>query len=158
MSALTLATRLIAHFEGCRTTAYQDVAGVWTIGFGAIWNAREGRAVREGDTITEADALADLSAAVSTTLDAVQLVAPRNATMHQVAACTSLAYNIGVGAFRSSLVLRLWRAGLGCPAANHFLDWDHAHVNGQLVVVDGLLNRRGAERTFFLTADSEGGA
>ena len=37
MSEITiqeLATDLIACFEGCRLTAYQDTGGVWTIGFG----------------------------------------------------------------------------------------------------------------------------
>ena len=26
--------KLIEEFEGCRLTAYQDVVGVWTIGYG----------------------------------------------------------------------------------------------------------------------------
>jgi hypothetical protein len=32
--------------------------------------------------------------------------------------------------------------------------WDKATVDGQLVVVQGLYNRRVAERTIFLTADA----
>jgi GH24 family phage-related lysozyme (muramidase) len=37
--------------------AYPDPVGVWTIGYGSIFNINANRAVREGDVITEADAL-----------------------------------------------------------------------------------------------------
>ena len=42
--------KLIAYIrkaEGCRLTAYQDVAGVWTIGFGHT------KGVKAGDRITQ---------------------------------------------------------------------------------------------------------
>lgn len=35
-------------------------------------------------------------------------------------------------------------------AANQLLRWDKAHVDGELVVVQGLINRRRAERMLFL--------
>jgi lysozyme len=38
-------------------------------------------------------------------------------------------------------------------AADAFLLWDKATVDGQLVVVQGLLNRRQAEKTLYLTPD-----
>ena len=34
MQISELALQKIKDFEGCRLTAYQDAAGVWTIGYG----------------------------------------------------------------------------------------------------------------------------
>jgi lysozyme len=36
-------------------------------------------------------------------------------------------------------------------AADAFLLWDKGHVNGQLVIIPGLLNRRQGERAFYLS-------
>jgi lysozyme len=75
------------------------------------------------------------------------------ASLHQAAAMLSLTYNIGTGAFGSSSVLRKFNTGDTAGAADAFLMWDKGTVDGQLVVIQGLLNRRQAERTVFLTAD-----
>ena len=37
-----LAFEKIKEFEGCKLQAYQDAAGVWTIGYGHTYNVREG--------------------------------------------------------------------------------------------------------------------
>ena len=37
-----LAFQKIKEFEGCKLQAYQDAAGVWTIGYGHTYNVREG--------------------------------------------------------------------------------------------------------------------
>lgn len=42
--------KLIMQFEGCRLTAYQCAAGVWTIGYGHT------AGVTQGMTITQAQA------------------------------------------------------------------------------------------------------
>jgi lysozyme len=63
----------------------------------------------------------------------------------------SLAFNIGAAGYRSSTVLRRHRAGAYRAAADAFLLWDKAHVDGQLVTVAGLLNRRKAEMALYLT-------
>ena len=139
---------LIKSFEGLRLNAYQDVRGIWTIGYGHI------RAVRPGMTITEQQAtqflqqdLADTEAAV----DSMTSAAPT--TNNQYAAMVSLCFNIGRGNFQSSSVLRLHVARDYTSAADAFLLWDKSHVDGQLVEVQGLLNRRRAERDLYLTQD-----
>jgi len=76
------------------------------------------------------------------------------ATLHQAAAMLSLAYNIGSTAFQSSTVLKRFNSGDLHAAADAFLLWDKATVDGKLVVVQGLLNRRQQERTLFLTAEA----
>ena len=39
--------QLIKHFEGCRLEAYQDSAGVWTIGYGHTSNVFKGMKINE---------------------------------------------------------------------------------------------------------------
>ena len=46
---------LIKSFEGLRTTAYLDSAGIWTIGYGTI-KYPNGTRVAKGDTISQAQA------------------------------------------------------------------------------------------------------
>jgi lysozyme len=47
-------------------------------------------------------------------------------------------------------VLRQHLAGNPTAAADAFLMWDKAHVDGGIQVVPGLLNRRQRERELFL--------
>lgn len=140
---------LIKSFEGLRLTAYQDVAGIWTIGYGHI------RGVREGMTITEDQATQFLQQDLTDTeasVDASTSTAPTS--NNQYAAMVSLCFNIGRGNFQSSSVLRFHLARNYTSAADAFLLWDKGHVNGQLVEVQGLLNRRRAERDLYLTKDA----
>jgi lysozyme len=65
----------------------------------------------------------------------------------------SLCFNIGSGNFRTSSVLKFHLAGSVDAAADAFLLWDKAHVDGVLQEVAGLLARRQAERALYLTAD-----
>ena len=65
---------------------------------------------------------------------------------NQLAACTSLAYNIGLAAFRGSTLLRKLNDGDYQGAADQFPVWNKA--GGR--VVQGLVNRRAAERDLFL--------
>jgi lysozyme len=132
---------LLKQFEGCRLDAYQDTAGVWTIGYGHIVG------VVEGMTISQAQAdqllLADTLHVVSV---ATTLLAGVATVTYQFDAMVSLAFNIGSRAFRSSTVLRQHRAGKYLAAGDAFLLWDKDHQDGQLVVVPGLLKRRKIER------------
>lgn len=50
MKASEILIRKIKHFEGLRLEAYQDVKGVWTIGFGHT------NGVKSGDKITKKQA------------------------------------------------------------------------------------------------------
>lgn len=61
---------------------------------------------------------------------------------NQVAAATSLAYNIGIAAYCRSTVARLFNAGKWRQACDGFLAWNRA--GGR--VIRGLVNRRVAER------------
>jgi lysozyme len=136
---------LIASSEGCKLTAYKDVAGIWTIGYGHI------RGVVEGMTITQDQAMAFLREDLGQAEGAVDAATSSVATDdNQFAAMVSLCFNIGSGNFRTSSVLRLHRAGNPAAAADAFLMWDKAHVNGKLQEVEGLRRRREREKELYL--------
>ncbi|HEY3620417.1 MAG TPA: lysozyme [Candidatus Sulfotelmatobacter sp.] len=140
---------LIASSEGLRLNAYRDVAGIWTIGYGHIGGVGPGMA------ITEDQALAFLREDLGQAEAAVDAAASSVATDdNQFAAMVSLCFNIGSGNFRTSSVLRLHRAGNPAAAADAFIMWDKAHVNGELKEVDGLKRRRERERELYLAPDA----
>lgn len=136
--------RLLAFlrgWEGLRTTAYDDGGGVWTIGYGHTVG------VRQGDTCTPAQAEAWLAQEVTEFAAGVSAAVTAPIEQNQFDALVSLAYNIGIGAFRRSTLLRKINAGE--PAADEFGRW--IHDNGK--VINGLVRRRAAERSMFVDAD-----
>lgn len=138
---------LIKEFEGLRLQAYKDIAGIWTIGHGHIRTAKEGMEIdmaRAHELLQE-----DLRA---TELGVTNALAEVPTTEHQFAAMVALAYNIGVNAFKGSTVLREHKMGNHDTAAQAFLMWDKATINGKLTQVAGLKRRREAEAELYLTA------
>jgi lysozyme len=148
------ASPLIKQFEGFRAAPYKDSAGIPTIGYGTI-QYPDGKAVTMADkAVTEALASDILAYQMGLKANAIAPMLQKQASLHQGAAMLCLTYNIGTAAFRSSTVLKKFNAGDIAGAADAFLMWDKATVDGQHVVIQGLHNRRVAERTIFLTADS----
>lgn len=142
--------KLVQEFEGCKLTAYRDIANVLTIGFGST-----GSHVKPGMTISQGEAdellLEDLErfeAAVE------KATAGTRTSDNEFAACVSLAFNVGIAAFNRSTVLKRHRLGNKTGAANAFLLWNKARVGGKLTVVRGLTRRREAERKLYLTPDA----
>lgn len=133
---------LLKQFEGCKLEAYQDVVGIWTIGWG------ETKGVVKGLKWTQEKADTELAVRAQEFLNNVYKACPRVCELspNQQAACASLAYNIGVGAFAKSTVARKIREGNLREAAEAFMMWNKA--GGK--VVKGLDNRRHMERTLFL--------
>ncbi len=146
---------LIARFEGFRAEAYQDVVGVWTIGFGETWLGA--RRVQKGDVLNRqeaADRLRErLDRDFGPSVVAACARAPGLATLTQAQfdVCCSLAYNIGTAGFAGSTVARKIRAGDLAGAADAFLLWNKA--KGRVLPV--LVNRRSAERKIFLKGHPE---
>lgn len=160
MSTLeSLAAAFIAPFEaasGPILTAYQDVAGVWTIGYGTThYKTTAGIAVvTDGLIWTQDQCLAALVDDVGTTVSAVAAANTWHPwTENEIIALSDLAYNIGQSAYRSSSVLKFHNQGQKQEASEAFLLWDKAHVDGRLVVVNGLLNRRRAEAAKYLSTE-----
>lgn len=146
---------LIASFEqgpggGPALVAYICPAGVPTIGYGHTMG------VRMGDTLASkvsADILLDEDLA-QWGRDVERLLAGAPTGQHEFDAMVSLAYNIGIGGFQGSTVLRRHRAGDKLGAANAFRLWNKATVGGQLVEMPGLTRRRVAEQALYLMPDA----
>lgn len=131
----------VAQWEGFRSVAYRDVAGIWTIGYGFT----EG--VRKGDKINLDDAKRRLRETLQKFEDAVLSATTVSLNENELTALTSFAYNVGVSAYKKSTLRRLLNEGQRLAAAEQFLRWNKA--GGQ--VIQGLTNRREAERKLFLT-------
>mgnify|MGYP006055735879 FL=1 len=140
---------LIKAWEGLRTTAYQDSVGVWTIGYGHTSMAGEPK-VTPGMRITPDQATAILANDLGKYESAVSSALKRTPTGNQFAAMVSLCFNVGPGNFLKSSVLTRFNAGDMQGAADAFLMWNKA--GGK--VLQGLVNRREAERKLFLAASS----
>lgn len=138
MDALALAEKLVKHFEGCRLTAYQDSAGVWTIGFGHTAGVIPGQVV----TQEEADALlhADLVVAARA-LAAARPEPPQWRWSWAEAALLDFTFNLGAGALRQLLAHP--------DVGNQFDRWVHA--GGQ--VLTGLVKRRAVEAFLYSLGD-----
>ena len=134
---------LTERFEGCRLEAYRDVAGVLTIGYG-----HTGPDVYEGQTCTQQQAMAWLILDTQTAVQAVNDLVQIQLNQGEFDALVDFVFNLGIGAFARSTLLRLLNADDIAGAADQFALWDHA--GGQ--VVAGLLRRRLAEKQEFLDA------
>jgi len=149
-----ICTPLIKQWEGLKLTPYLDSVGVPTIGWGTI-RYPDGKAVTMHDPeITQEYAETCLRFEMKSKSAGLSHALTRMPTTHQAGAMLSLTYNIGLPAFQTSTVLRKFNLGDIQGAADAFLMWNKGRVDGELVVIAGLTNRRNAERTFFLTADA----
>jgi lysozyme len=143
--ALNWATSLIQRFEGCRYYAYQDIRGIWTIGWGSVLTPA-GRPVRAGDSVTAAQADNMLAGTVQRVLAAVLSRLPDQTWFpDEVAALTSFTYNVGTGAFNRSTLARYLDVGQVKAAADEFLLWCIAGNKKS----PGLLTRRLLEKAVF---------
>lgn len=138
-AAAALIVALIGHFEGKRNDPYDDIVGVATVCYG------ETRVQMRHYTDAECeDMLADGAA------DFAGPVLARNPELlghaNQLAAATSLAYNIGNANYARSTVAKRFSAGNWRGACDAFLSWSYA--GGKQVA--GLLKRRKAERALCL--------
>ncbi|HQT66005.1 MAG: hypothetical protein B7Z78_11705 [Rhodospirillales bacterium 20-60-12] len=143
------AAALVTSFEGFSATPYQDVAGCWTIGYGSTRDAAGQAVSADTPPISQGQAtmfvMRDLQAAFAAVNDNVHVPL----TANQTAACVDFIYNLGVGHFAHSTLLRLLNAGDYAGAAAQFTRWDQSAGH----VIAGLLRRRVAEENLFNQAD-----
>ena len=138
---------LICGFEGKALKAYDDGVGVWTIGFGTTIYPNRVR-VKQGDTCTSEQAKFYMQSDLRKFEQAVNNAVIVSLNQNQFDALVSLAYNIGIGAFKDSTLLRMLNAGDYYSAANQFDVWVKAGGN----TMQGLVNRRKVEKELFKKA------
>jgi len=140
---------IVKKWEGFKLEAYLDPVGIPTIGYGTIRYPDTTR-VKLGDRISEPQAEAFLKFEIDATVKSLNvLLQGIDLNQNQFDAVVSLCYNIGVGAFSGSTILRKLREGDFTAAAEAFKLWNKGTVNGKKVVIDGLTNRRADERALF---------
>lgn len=129
-------------FEGCVLTAYRDLVGVLTIGYG-----HTGPDVKPGMVINAAQATDLLKKDLEKFVTAANKLIKVEVTQGQFDACVDLMFNIGEGAFGKSTLLKKLNAGDYVGAHDEFVKWCYA--GGK--VVPGLLRRRQAEQKMFFS-------
>jgi GH24 family phage-related lysozyme (muramidase) len=165
------AVELIKSFEGIpdgdpttvNIDAYLCPAGVWTIGWGHA--LMDGGAQLKGPEhklrarqlypggITRAQAEALLRGDLIPRAASVSSLLKVAVNDPQFGALIALVFNIGAANLGASTLLRKLNAGDVAGAADQFLVWDKARVNGVLQALAGLTRRRKAERAMFLGQD-----
>ena len=122
----------IKKFEGCVLTAYQDTAGVWTIGYGHT------QGVKRGDKITQFQAeqfLKEDLARFEPTANRCKMLS----TQGRYDAVLDFIYNCGVGHWNSSTLKKYIESGRKTwEIQEQFLRW----VNSGGKKLGGLVTRR----------------
>lgn len=139
---MAIATALVAGFEGFSPKVYED-AGKQAIGYGH--DIVNGDGFDSSSTIGEADAFALLQSDLSSFAAQVDSALTVDLSANQRAALYSFAYNVGIGAFKSSTLLKDINAGDLDAAAEEFSKWNHS----QGAVLDALTSRRSQEAELF---------
>lgn len=147
-NTLTPDTALEQVSEGFVSTPYPDpISGgkPWTYGFGSTFDLKGLPVTRATPPITKSQALVLLSRDVHVILVEISNYIKVPVTTHEQNAIIDLVYNIGIGNFASSTLLKDLNNKNYEAAALQFDRWDLA--SGK--VIAGLLRRRQAETTEF---------
>lgn len=137
----------VAAWEGCSLHAYQDRAGVWTIGYGHTAGVKQGDAFDAQQAANWLDADLEIAATSVRTLVRIPLL-----TQAQFDVLTSFVFCFGEPAFTTSRLLKRVNVGSHCAAATELLRWNK--VAG--IVAHGLLARRAGEALIYTFGDYTG--
>jgi lysozyme len=133
----------LKRWEGLRLAAYPDPGSrdgtPWTIGYGHTTDAH--MKVHRGLTITQAQAEAALRHDATEAAEAIKRMVKVPLAENQLGALVSFVFNVGVGNFQSSTLLRKLNAGEYGAVPSELARWNKN--DGK--VMKGLTNRRAAE-------------
>lgn len=141
-AAVGMAVPLINRVEGVEYKPYKDIAGVWTVCAGIT-----GPDVKQGKTYTQGECDALMAKHLQTMRKQVDLAIKVDVPDTFRAAMYSFVWNVGIGSYRKSTVLRMTNQGNLKSACNHLYDW-RFYTNpktGKKEVSKGLVNRRDQE-------------
>ncbi len=141
-------TSFIKAFEDLELTAYyateyEKQKGTVSVGYGST------RRVKEGETITEAQAEAYLKEDIAVAEKAISKLVKVDLTPRQHTALTSLVFNIGAGNFRASKALKELNKGNIEGFLFEAFDSKQGFVKQNGKVLKGLVKRRAKERALF---------
>jgi len=138
----------IAEFEGFYSKPYNDPAGHCTIGYGTLLhygNCTKADKTKWSKGVTRGQALQMLHEEASAAADAVNHLTRVKLNQNQLDALVSFVYNVGIGAFTSSTLLKKLNAGDYASVPSEMNRWTHA--GGE--ELPGLVRRRKAEGDLF---------
>ncbi|WP_455480469.1 lysozyme [Bartonella sp. B12(2025)] len=130
----------LKKWEGLRLHAYQDVSGIWTIGYGHTEKAGKPKVV-EDMVITEKQAETVLLTDLRQYERAVEKAVCVDLSDEQFGALVSFCYNVGLAAFKSSTLLKKLNKGDYEAVPTELQKWTKA--GGKRL--QGLVHRRAAE-------------
>lgn len=141
---------LIKRFEGCRLTAYRDIAGFWTLGVGHLVTRDKIAPMPPAITQEQADALllVDLARTAKSVLG---LIKRPSLTDNQYSALLSFTFNLGGGALQRSTLRQKCNRGDDAGAPAEFMKWVRA--GGK--ISRGLVRRRAAEAALYAMPDAK---
>lgn len=134
--AVAIAAPPVMYFEGRELSAYLDIVGVPTICYGST------SGVKLGQTKTDAECAELLEGELGKTVEQVNQLINIQQPATRIAALSSFAYNVGIGAFSKSTLLKKLNAGQIMAACAELDRWVYA--GGKRVA--GLVKRRSVER------------
>lgn len=142
---------LIREYEKCKLVAYLDAVKIWTIGWG---NTRyiDGTKVKEGDKITKEQAEAIFQHHLTQFGEGVDAVVKQVINQDQFDALVSFAYNVGLGNFGTSSLLKKVKKNPNDPTIEaEFLRWNKGRnpETKKLEVLNGLTKRRQSEADLY---------
>ena len=140
---------LLKKFEGCKLKAYRCPANVCTIGYGHT-SAAGAPEVHDGMTISQKDADDILRCDLVKYETAVFGMVHQPLTQHQFDALVDFAYNAGVGALKSSTLLKKVNAAQFDDVPAELMKW----TKGGGKVLPGLVRRRQAESEWWTLVEA----
>lgn len=144
MSDLEILIKLIKDSEGCKLSAYQCPAGVWTIGYGCT-----GTDIKKGFTWTQAQADAELNILAHDVLRKAMKASPSLviAPANKLIAIADFIFNLGIGNYTKSTLKKYIDQSNWLAASGEIKKWDK--VGG--VALKGLTIRRKKESELLLS-------
>jgi len=141
-SAAKQAADIIKKFEGFESGPYLCPANVATIGYGTTIYADGTKVSMDDEPITNEKATEELLHHIKNVEKQVNAVLDVKLKAHQKAALISFVYNIGIGNFSRSTLLRKVNH---CPDDQHIPDEFRRWTKGGGKVLRGLIRRRESE-------------
>lgn len=147
------ARSLLQKLEGCRLKAYQDTAGIWTIGVG-----HTGPEVHPGLVWSQEQVDEVFARDVAKFAAGVARLITQGISDNRFGALVIFAFNIGIRAFAKSTALRRVNTGQFDKVPAAIMMWTKITdpKTKQKVVSPGLLTRRRAEIALWNEAGSSG--
>jgi lysozyme len=128
---------LLKASESLRLKVYRDLAGYPTIG----WGHRVPDMSHPDITVEQAETFLRQDVGYAEKEALLQSPGLRS-SLNRLAAITDFIFNMGSVAYRGSILKALVNNQEWHGASQEILKWNHAHVNGKLVVEPGLTKRR----------------